>query len=64
MEPTVTRIPGVFPFVDIEYDENGWARKVTVKGTMDELVVEARSDATLTPWLDVKFNGEEKTLSE
>ena len=61
-EPNVTRIPGVFPAIEIERDELGYAQTVTIKGVMDELVVTARCiDSRLTPWLDVKFNGEEYT---
>ncbi len=60
--PRTEKIPGVFPTIEIERDELGFAQTVTIKGVMDELVVTARCiDSQLTPWLDIKFNGEDKT---
>lgn len=62
-DPKVKRIPGVFPTIEIEYDEDGWARKVIVAGVMDELEIVAMGDATPNRWLDIKFNGEDMTLN-
>ena len=59
---SVERIPGVFPIIEIERDADGWARKVRVKGVMDELVITAMISNTPNPWLDVKLNGEEYTI--
>jgi hypothetical protein len=60
---TVTRIPGVFPIVEIERDVDGWAKVVTITGTMDKLVITAKGDSgNDLSWLDVEFNGEDMSV--
>ncbi len=63
MPRTVEQIPGVFPFINIERDEDGWAKKVTITGISDTLVIEAKADAPLSAaWVDVRLNGEDYSV--
>ena len=66
-ESKVTRIPGVFPIVDIERDKDDYPIKVVIKGVMDELVMTVMTtsvDPQNAPWIDVKINGEDWTLHD
>lgn len=58
----VEKIPGVFPAIEIERDDDGWAKKIVVKGIYDELVVEATGANDPSPWLNIQFNGEDLSV--